>query len=72
MNPFPYSLDNKRYHTLAYHNRQVYGRRIWKAVLDGGFTCPNLDGTCGKGGCIELPGGQLIAQGGGQVPHQGL
>ena len=50
MNPFPYSLDNKRYHTLAYHNRQVYGRRIWKAVLDGGFTCPNLDGTCGKGG----------------------
>ena len=57
MNPFPYSLDNKRYHTLAYHNRQVYGRRIWKAVLDGGFTCPNLDGTCGKGGCIFCDGG---------------
>ena len=22
MNPFPYAFDNKRYHTLAYHNRQ--------------------------------------------------
>ena len=55
--PFPYSLDNKRYHTLYYHNRQVFGGRVWKAVLDGGFTCPNLDGTCGTGGCAFCDGG---------------
>ena len=36
--PFPYSDDNKRYHTLAYHDRHVHGRRLWKAVLDGGCT----------------------------------
>lgn len=50
-NPFPYSSDNKRYHTLAYALRQKFGRRVMKAVIDAGFTCPNLDGTCGTGGC---------------------
>lgn len=56
-NPFPYADDNKRYHTLAYANRQKFGRRIGKAVIDAGFTCPNLDGTCGTGGCIFCDGG---------------
>jgi hypothetical protein len=57
MNPFPYSMDNKRYHTLYYHNRQVFGGRVYKAVLDGGFTCPNIDGTKGVGGCAFCDGG---------------
>ncbi len=57
MNPFPYSLDNKRYHTLHYHNRQVFGGRVYKAVLNGGFTCPNIDGTKGFGGCAFCDGG---------------
>ncbi len=57
MNPFPYSLDNKRYHTLHYHNRQVFGGRVEKAVLNGGFTCPNIDGTKGVGGCAFCDGG---------------
>ena len=46
MNPFPFSDDNKRYHTLAYHNRHTYGGRVYKATLDAHFACPN------KGGCI--------------------
>ena len=49
--PFPFSLDNKRYHTLNYHLNRMYGQRIFKAVIDAGFTCPNIDGTCGVGGC---------------------
>ncbi len=57
MNPFPYSNDNKRYHTLYYHNKQRFGGRIYKAVLNGGFTCPNLDGTKGFGGCAFCDGG---------------
>ena len=56
-NPFPYSDDNKRYHTLYYHNRHTFGGRVYKAVLDGGFTCPNLDGTKGTGGCAFCDGG---------------
>lgn len=56
MNPFPYSFDNKRYHTLAYHNRQK-NCKTQKAIIDAGLTCPNLDGTCGTGGCIFCDGG---------------
>lgn len=54
--PFIYSSDNKRYHTLSYHNRMVFGQKIFKAVLDCGFTCPNIDGTKGTGGCIFCDG----------------
>ncbi len=57
MNSFPYALDNKRYHTLYYHNLQVFGGRVYKAVLNGGFTCPNIDGTKGTGGCCFCDGG---------------
>lgn len=55
--PFIYSSDNKRYHTLSYHNKAVYGRKIFKSVLDCGFTCPNIDGSKGTGGCIFCDGG---------------
>ena len=49
--PFSYSLDNKRYHTLNYHLKNTFGCRVEKAAIDAGFTCPNIDGTCGTGGC---------------------
>jgi len=56
-NPFRYSSDNKRYHTLNYYNSQKYGFRIYKAVIEAGFTCPNIDGSKGIGGCIFCDGG---------------
>lgn len=57
MNPFLFSNDNKRYHTLAYANHQRFGGRVWKAAIDAGFSCPNMDGTCGTGGCTFCSGG---------------
>lgn len=57
MNPFPYTNDNKRYHTLHYHLMHTFGERLYKAAIDGGFTCPNLDGTAGTGGCSFCLGG---------------
>ena len=57
VNPFSFSFDNKRYHTLNYYNKTKYGEKIQKAVLDCGFTCPNIDGTKGMGGCIFCDGG---------------
>ena len=56
MNPFPNSNDNKRYKTLAYENG-LQGIKAYKAVIDAGFTCPNIDGTKGIGGCIYCDGG---------------
>lgn len=56
MNPFPYSNDNKRYRSLAYENG-LQGIKIYKAVIDAGLSCPNIDGTKGVGGCIYCDGG---------------
>ena len=49
---FPYTLDNKRYHTLNYHVKTKYNCKVVKVSLNAGFTCPNIDGTAGYGGCI--------------------
>ena len=51
-NLFEYSLDNKRYHTWNYHLNQKFGEKVFKVSLNAGFTCPNIDGTKGYGGCI--------------------
>lgn len=50
-NPFPYALANKRYRTWDYHLKEKFGGKVFKVSLDGGFSCPNIDGTCGRGGC---------------------
>ena len=49
---FKYSNSNKRYHTLDYFYKHKFGCKIAKISLNGGFTCPNKDGTKGVGGCI--------------------
>jgi len=43
---------NKRYHTLNYEYRKLFGEKVFKVSLDGGFTCPNRDGSVATGGCI--------------------
>ena len=50
-NPFPYSDNNKRYHTYAYALKQRFGGRVSRISLNAGFLCPNLDGHKGFGGC---------------------
>ncbi len=42
----------KRYNTLSAYLRARYGGRLGKICVDGGFSCPNRDGTCGVGGCV--------------------
>ena len=49
---FKYSNTNKRYHTLDYFYKQKFNSKVFKVSLDAGFTCPNIDGTVGCGGCI--------------------
>ena len=34
----------------------TFGEKVYKIALDGGFTCPNRDGTKGTGGCIFCSG----------------
>lgn len=56
-NKFIYSDDNKRYHTWNYHLHRKFGCKVFKVALNGGFTCPNIDGSKGTGGCIYCSGG---------------
>ncbi|WMM25115.1 TIGR01212 family radical SAM protein [Tissierella sp. MB52-C2] len=43
---------SKRYNTLNEELRRQFGTKVMKLSLDGGFTCPNRDGTVGIRGCI--------------------
>lgn len=52
MTKFKYAFDdNKRYHTWNYYLRNTFGEKVFKVSLNGGFTCPNLDGKVSRGGC---------------------
>lgn len=62
---FPYSDDNKRYHTWNYALRQQFQGKVFKVPIDGGFDCPNRDGTVATGGCtfcsVSGSGDMIIA-----------
>lgn len=49
---FKYSNTNKRYHTLDYHYKNKFNSKVFKVSLNAGFSCPNIDGKVGNGGCI--------------------
>ena len=40
------------YRTLKQHYLERFGCKVYKLSIDGGFSCPNRDGTVGIGGCI--------------------
>ena len=42
----------ERYKHLNKYLKEKFGERTLKICIDGGFTCPNRDGTKGFGGCI--------------------
>ena len=49
---FKYSDNNKRYHTLDYFYKKKFNEKVFKISLNAGFSCPNIDGKVGYGGCI--------------------
>lgn len=49
--------DDKRYHSLSFDLKETFGTPLYKLALDGGFTCPNRDGTLDRRGCIFCAGG---------------
>ena len=60
------------YKTLSRHYREKFGCKVYKLAIDGGFTCPNRDGTLGIGGCIFCSGsgsGDFAARG-ASIPAQ--
>lgn len=47
----PTLWGDKRFHTWNYEMRTQFQEKVFKVMLDAGFTCPNRDGTIAKGGC---------------------
>lgn len=52
MSDNPFRETGKRFYPYFSYLKQRYGGRVAKIPLDGGFTCPNRDGTKGTGGCV--------------------
>lgn len=56
MNQHP-DWHGKPYYSLDAWCKNTYGRKLYKAALDIGCTCPNRDGTLGYSGCIFCSAG---------------
>ena len=54
------------YKTANDYYKETFGCKVYKLSLDGGFTCPNRDGTVSTGGCIFCS-----AMGGGEFAEHG-
>ncbi len=45
-----------RYYALNDYLQDTFGEKVYKIALNGGFTCPNRDGTLDTRGCIFCSG----------------
>ena len=41
-----------KYYSLNNYLKDTFGCKVYKIAIDGGFTCPNRDGTIDTRGCI--------------------
>ena len=41
-----------KYNSANNYFKNRFGKKVYKIAIDGGFTCPNRDGTKGVGGCV--------------------
>lgn len=60
------------YKTVNEYYKEKYGSKVYKLSIDGGFTCPNRDGTVGTGGCIfcSALGSGEFAESGNNITEQ--
>jgi len=45
-------MSSKRFNPFSEELKRQFGCRVHRISIDAGFTCPNRDGTVGRGGCI--------------------
>src|SRR6516165_2733109 len=51
-NPIPALFEGRRYYPLGRFLRERFGAKVYRVTVDGGFTCPNVDGSVAVGGCV--------------------
>ena len=52
-------MATDRFHRLSTDLRRSFGAKVFKVSIRAGFTCPNRDGSLGRGGCTFCAGGAL-------------
>jgi uncharacterized protein len=50
MNTYPWG-HMRRFNSYAEYMKKIFGTRVQKLSIDAGFSCPNRDGSKGRGGC---------------------
>lgn len=60
------------YKSVNNYYKEKFGCKVYKLSIDGGFTCPNRDGTLGTGGCIfcSVSGSGDFAEKGDNITEQ--
>ncbi len=60
------------YKTANAYYKEKFGCKVYKLSIDGGFTCPNRDGSISTGGCVfcSALGGGEFAERGGNIAEQ--
>lgn len=44
--------EKKNYYSFGHFLKERFSSRVYKIPVNAGFTCPNLDGSLGDGGCV--------------------
>jgi len=50
--------------------RRRFGGKVWRVTVDGGFTCPNVDGAVALGGCVYCDNRSFSPN--RRLPHVGV
>jgi radical SAM protein (TIGR01212 family) len=61
---------NKVFYSLNDYLRKKYNEKVYKITIDAGFSCPNRDGTKGKGGCIYCNNDAFVNIDGNSIKDQ--
>src|SRR5437879_2303711 len=48
----PPLTPEQRYRPLSRFLHEKFGTKVYRVTIDGGFTCPNVDGSVTVGGCV--------------------
>jgi radical SAM protein (TIGR01212 family) len=50
--PPPPFTPERRYYAFSRFLHERFGTKVYRVTVDGGFTCPNVDGSVAVGGCV--------------------
>lgn len=65
--------NNDRFYSLNNYLKETFGHKIYKVSLDGGFTCPNRDGSISTRGCLfcsDKGSGEFTGERGKSITEQ--